>query len=298
MCVRARCKLCADDMILSTKLIVTIVFSVFLVGACQPLPRPFQPIVKAADSMPPELEAKFGLFLAGIDNAPAVFESNFIRILGEELTSRDVVSSRVVANQGSYLLVGEFSETPTDSIHLLWRIVAADGVVIGLFDQVGATDEANLAKLAQDAANRIAMLMKAADPPRAKSRTFTFPTVVLHPVDGAPGDGRISLTSAMRAALGRRSIRVLDDSHDGALVVLGSVKTSIRGDGQLVEVHWSVINEVGRELGSVTQSNVVPVGMLDGSWGEIAHAVADGGAAGVIALLREAHRSRSSVRLD
>lgn len=285
-------------MIFSTKLIIMTVFGVFLVGACQPLPRPFQPIVKAADSIPPELDAKFGLFLAGIDNAPAVFESKFIRILGEELASRDVVSSRIVANQGSYLLVGEFSDTPVDSIHLSWRIVAADGVVIGLFDQAGATDEFNLARLAQDAANRIASLMNVGDSPKAKSRTPAFPAVVLHPVNGAPGDGGISLTSAMRAALGRHSVRVLGDSDDGTLIVLGSVKTSIRDNGELVEVHWSVINEEGHELGSVTQSNVVPVGRLDKSWGEIADAVADGGAAGVIALLREAHRSTLAVRLD
>jgi len=80
------------------------------------------------------------------------------------------------------------------------------------------------------------------------------------------------------------------------LMVLGSVNVSAHEDGQLVEVHWSVINEEGEELGSVTQSNVVPVGTLDGPWGNIAHAVADGGAEGVGVLLREAYRSRPALK--
>ena len=57
-----------------------------------------------------------------------------------------------------------------------------------------------------------------------------------------------------------------------------------------------VADEEGEELGSVTQSNVVPVGALDGPWGNIAHAVADGGAEGVVVLLREAYRSRPALK--
>ena len=195
-------------------------------------------------------------------------------------------------------MVGNFSTEIVDSIHLSWEIVAADGVVIGLFEQVGEVEEIFSAKLAEDAAKRISSLMKTVEPSTARDRILSVPTVALSPVDGAPGDGRISLTSAMRAALGRRSIRVLAHLEEGALLVLGSVHISSRGDGQLVEVHWSVINEKGQELGSVTQSNVVPVGTLDGSWGDLAHAVADGGADGVVALLREAHRWRPALKSD
>ena len=299
MSTESHCELCVADMISAVTKLVTITFcSVCLLGACQPLPRPFQPLVKAVDSTPPNLEIKLGLFLAGIDNAPTGFEANFLQQLSEELTLEGIVSSEAVANQGSYLLVGSFSTEIVDSIHLSWEIVAADGVVIGLFEQVGEVEEIFSAKLAEDAAKRISSLMKTVEPSSARDRILSVPTVALSPVDGAPGDGRISLTSAMRAALGRRSIRVLAHSEEGALLVLGSVHISSRDDGQLVEVHWSVINEKGQELGSVTQSNVVPVGTLDGSWGDLAHAVADGGADGVVALLREAHRWRPALKSD
>ena len=289
--------LCVVNMIiLETKLAVVMFCSVCFLVSCQPLPRPFQPLVKAAESVPPSLEVKLGLFLAGIDNAPTVFETTFLQQLSGELTSKGIVSSEAVANQGSYLLVGNFSTETTDSIHLSWQIVAADGVVIGLFEQVGDVERMASGRLAEDAAQRIASLMNAGELTAVRDRGLSMLGVSLNPVDGAPGDGRISLTSAMRAALGRRSIRVLANSEEGALMVLGSVNVSAHEDGQLVEVHWSVINEEGEELGSVTQSNVVPVGTLDGPWGNIAHAVADGGAEGVGVLLREAYRSRPALK--
>ena len=291
--------LCVVDMIIVATKLATIMFcSVCFLVACQPLPRPFQPLVKAADSTPPNLEVKLGLFLAGIDNAPTVFEENFLQQLSEELTSQGIVSSEAVANQGSYLLVGNFSMAATDSIHLSWQIVAADGVVIGLFEQIGGVEGIASGRLAEDAAQRIASLMNAGELPVARDSGLSLLAILLSPVDGAPGDGRISLTSAMRVALGRRSIRVLANSEEGALMVLGGVNTSAHEDGQLVEVHWSVINEEGQELGSVTQSNVVPLGTLDGSWGDLAHAVADGAADGVVTLLREAYRRRPALKSD
>ena len=102
----------------------------------------------------------------------------------------------------------------------------------------------------------------------------------------------------LQEMVARRSIRVSDNWEDDSLLLLGSVRTSVRAEGQLVRIHWSVINNEGHEIGSVTQSNVVPFGTLDGSWGEIADVVADGGADGVMALLREAHNLSAPTILD
>ena len=152
------------DMTIVALKVVTITFcSMCFLLACQPLPRPFQPLVKTVDSMPPNLEVKLGLFLAGIDDAPKVFEADFLQQLSEELTSQGIVSSKAVANQGSYMLVGEFSMAPLDSIHLSWQIVAADGMVVGLFEQISDVEEMLSGKLAVDAAQRIASLMNAGE---------------------------------------------------------------------------------------------------------------------------------------
>ena len=176
-------------------------------------------------------------------------------------------------------------------------MIAADGEIAGLFDQIeaaapnawrnGASDLALL--IAQRAAPRIDALLRDATPVAA---VLALPRVVVRPVDGAPGDGRLALRRAMERALTRRAVPVVaadatEDAED-ALMVLGSVHVSEAGRDQWVEVRWTVMAPDGVELGVVSQSNTVPPGALDGPWGELAEAVADGGADGVRALLEAA----------
>ena len=116
----------------------------------------------------------------------------------------------------------------------------------------------------------------------------SLPRVVVRPGDGAPGDGRVALRRGLERALTRRAVPVVADGAEDALMVLGSVHVSEAGRGQWVEVRWAVIGPDGAELGVVSQSNTVPPGALDGPWGELAEAVADGGADGVRALLEAA----------
>ena len=103
----------------------------------------------------------------------------------------------------------------------------------------------------------------------------------------------------MRSALVERSVSVLSIEPDvDALLILGSVMVRVDNEGESVEVHWSLIDTEGKELGSVSQNNTVPVGALDGEWGDIAHAIADGGAEGVTMLLREVQDSKLTVGND
>ena len=236
--------------------------------------------------MPPAFDSKLGIFLAGVDNADASFEGELISALVVALTAHGIVASTEVANQGSYLLVGDLSSTADARISLSWQIIAADGNVVGLFEQTAANRETSLVQLAGDAAQRTASLLYAKEPLNVELQ-------VLLAVDGAPGDGRISLTSAMRSALVERSVQVLTTELDvNALLILGSVMIRVDNEGESVEVHWSLIDGEGKELGSVSQNNTVPFGALDGEWGDIAHAIADGGADGVITVLREVQHSK------
>lgn len=111
--------------------------------------------------------------------------------------------------------------------------------------------------------------------------------VVVYRVDGAPGDGAVALQRGMQRALRTRGIPVVGNIADDTYIVLGAVHI----DGGLtpgratVEINWTVIRPDGRRVGSVRQRNSVETGRLDGAWGTIAMAAADGGADGVAALL-------------
>ena len=124
-------------------------------------------------------------------------------------------------------------------------------------------------------------------PPRAPD------AVVVYRVDGAPGDGAVALQRGMRRALRTRGIPVAGNIADDTYIVLGAVH--IDGgptpERETVEIDWTVIRPDGRRVGSVRQRNSVETGRLDGAWGTIATAAADGGADGVASLLE-------AVRID
>ena len=278
------------NIVLKLVAIGLLVSNVFI--ACQPMPRPFQPISKSIQDTPPALDAKIGIFVGGIDNASNFFEENFSRELVKALISQGIVASKDVANQSSYLLIGELISESETSPHLTWRMIAADGNIVGFFEQTGLIAEQNITKLAENTAARINSLFFADKASSEFAKISQLPSVFLPAVDGAPGDGRVSLTSAMRSALIKRAGRIHEDVDDiNTLIVLGSIMVRTQSDGELIEVHWSVINNKGEELGSVDQNNVLPTGSLEGPWGNLAHVIADGGADGILTLLQAIQES-------
>jgi len=76
-----------------------------------------------------------------------------------------------------------------------------------------------------------------------------------------------------------------------AFVLKGRVEMSPPREGkQQVKVRWILAGADGRELGQVSQENAVPAGSLDGSWGDVAYAVATAAAPGIADLLAQARK--------
>ena len=100
---------------------------------------------------------------------------------------------------------------------------------------------------------------------------------------------RTSLTQAMKRALQRGGLAVVD--KDPQYVVAGEVMLAKDQPGQQkVTIIWTVSRAKGGDLGAVDQANLVPAGSLDGPWGPIAGAAAEGGAEGVLAIVRQVKR--------
>jgi hypothetical protein len=75
---------------------------------------------------------------------------------------------------------------------------------------------------------------------------------------------------------------------------VGTVKLDRPQNGrQRVAITWALLEPDGKQLGIVTQENAVPQGSLDGRWGEVANAVAEAAAPGILALIEKAEQVRS-----
>jgi hypothetical protein len=110
--------------------------------------------------------------------------------------------------------------------------------------------------------------------------------VLVAPVSGAPGDGRRSLTTALKKKLYADGIKLANGTTTNVYTVKGIVKlTDASGGKQNIRIDWQVLDPSGRRLGTVSQQNSIPKGSLNGPWGAIADAAAGAAADGIIKLL-------------
>lgn len=267
-----------------------------LPAACEQLPRPFQPTHKPTLALAPG--PRSALIVGPIEGGPPDTAAALGELLAKRLRDRDIAATTRSGNRRRYRLIGQLAARPAPGGRLnlaaRWRLLDPDGGEAGMGEQRNLVDAAGwaaaepstLADVAAVAAARIDRLLAgkgAAEPAMHPPE----PVVVVLPVDGAPGDGRHALADAMRQSLIGRGVALADRAVNGAYLVAGDVRLTDRGNNQqTVAITWTVIRPDGRTLGQVAQANAVPRGRLDLRWKEIAHLAAEGGADGLVELLR------------
>lgn len=111
-------------------------------------------------------------------------------------------------------------------------------------------------------------------------------TVQVRPLRGLPGDGDKSLTNALKRALERAGLKVVDASPEYFVEGAVSVAPGLPGE-DTVTVVWTVKRtKDGSPLGNIDQGGAVPKGRLSGPWGLLARDIAEGGATGLVEVVR------------
>jgi hypothetical protein len=112
------------------------------------------------------------------------------------------------------------------------------------------------------------------------------PAVVLAAVDGAPGDGDLKLSRAMRRALDEVGVLLVPVPDDSTPLLTGAVHLApAAGNKRRVEIVWTLIRPDGSEVGRVGQADDLPQFQAEGDWTVLAQAIADAGAPAVLRLL-------------
>jgi hypothetical protein len=133
------------------------------------------------------------------------------------------------------------------------------------------------------------------DPPPV---VWARPSFLIRPVEGAPGDGNVSLTLAMKAALRKRDLTVTDDPRQAGFVIQGRVEVGPPINGrQQAKIVWAVNTITGEEVGKAVQENAVKAGSLDGPWGRIAEIVSGAAVTGIQELFGVGDKQSSRVDL-
>ena len=261
-----------------------------LLGQCQPVPRPFAPDHKG-DFSAIQIGPRAGMIVSPITGAvDEAVGTKLAAAMARALRQREITASTNPGHRGSHRLQGVAALGPVGLLRLTWRLrtpadvetltVIQDEVVAPAALQQGKV--ALLDWLAGNAADAIDGRLRRQE--RGEGRRIALAPVTLGPLDGVPGRGSGQLARAMRAALARAGVPLSAEPLDDGLILLGSMH--VAPGGGRIEMVWHLIRPDGQELGQVSQANTVPAVELSGDWRELAQAIAQAGAPGVLALLR------------
>lgn len=125
--------------------------------------------------------------------------------------------------------------------------------------------------------------------PKTTASSRSGPVAALvPPVSGAPGDGRTSLTNAVRQRLRAKGIQIASTGGRNVYKINGRVSVSpAGGDKERVKINWTLLSPTGEDVGSVTQQSDVAKGSLNRNWGPAATAAGNAAAAEIIKLLEQ-----------
>lgn len=280
-----------------------------VIAACQPLARPFQPVQKAlAPSQLSALGPRSGIVVVAPTGAGPEVTARLPGRVAAALRERQVPATASARPNRRFALRSEvrtqFGRGDTAEVTVRWTLRDPQGAILAAWDQSlsgeGAAshlaDPLVIDAFAEIAAEELAarigpgVLGPAAAP-------FAGPvSLAITPISGAPGDGNEALTQALAHTLRVRGVDVGAIDQNVAFFVGGGVTISAVPGGERVDIVWWLLRSDGQEVGTVDQSNVLAVGALDGAWEDVAYAIAEGAADGILELLKrpEAAAARSA----
>lgn len=282
-----------------------------LIAACQPLARPFLPESKAlAPSQLSALGPRSGIVVAAPAGANAAVAALLPQRVAAALRERQVPATARADPRRRFALLSDvrtrFVRDDTVEVAVRWTLRDPQGAVLTAWDQSMSADGAAwrladplvIEAFAAVAALELAARIGSGELESAQERRSGPVSLAIAPVFGAPGDGNESLARALADTLRLRGVEVGAIDQNVTFFVSGGVTVSLVAGGERIDIVWGLLRADGQEVGTVDQSNVLAPGALDGAWEDVAYAIAEGAADGILALLKrpEAARARSTAK--
>ena len=263
--------------------------------ACGNLPRPFQPDDKSIENPLLVLGDRAGIIVMPIAGVESDDESHgFADALAKALRERDVNAHTGAGNRASPVLSSFLERKPdAGSVLVLWLSEPGKGDT-GTFEaNVQPQDILRDGPRRKQILGRIAEAVAAHVNPGAIAVPLGTPPVFIARPEGLPEPNGRPLQRALDFALRRAKIEVVEGPGGRALTVTGSIRFQDRPQNMVaLDVSWRVVGADGAELGRLQQQNEVPARILERAWAEIANAIAENAADGIIDIVNRAPRGR------
>lgn len=205
----------------------------------------------------------------------------------------DIPAGPAPFTAGQYQLSGQVMSVPKDDgrglVVLKWALAHTSSGAITEIEQVINTtgfeweygSPTVIEEVSEGAARRVAAEVAGKELAVLTDHTPRH-GVYVEPVAGAPGDGDVSLTRAIAAALTRRGSQLARQPERARYLLKGEVDLSPpEQNQQLIRIVWAVTHPDGSEIGRATQRNAIAAGSLDAKWGPVAGFVANAAVGGI-----------------
>ncbi len=239
--------------------------------------------------------------VAPLQGGPRATAEKLAPAIAEALQKREIPASDRTTSIASYQLDGRLQAMPPAgdkaAIVVLWNLRDPSGKSLGTRaerieasagDWQAGKNEA-VARLAEASAEQIAAMLqdKAPVEAAAQAKDSGETRLLIGGVEGAPGDGGMSLASAITTLLQKQDLAIVSDPQGKADLLLDAAVTVAKptAGAQHVKIVWRVRRKNGGEIGTVAQENDVPAGLLNGAWGDVAYTVALAARDGIMQLI-------------
>lgn len=277
------------------------------VSACGSIPQPFRP----AESSKKHNEFLLapnsaGVVVRGIEGPVGWVGDALTEAMVAALRDRGIAAGSKWSNRLSLQLSGGgyqklHPDRPPELV-MTWTLAGSDGTIREQRETrtTPANDfwEQPTPAMFRDVADRNAEMVLSWIVPTGRDQgpiDLKMPSLSIAPVEGAPGDGDISLGRAVELALKAERLPIVD-TGEGDLAVVSRIEVVPAPDNsEDVSITWILLKADGSEIGRVAQENRIPAGQLNGRWGAIAVAIADGAADGIARLARAYRDARARV---
>jgi hypothetical protein len=259
-------------------------------GACGNLPRPFQPDDKVEGNRLLTLPDRAGVIVLPVAGLPEPIAVELADKLAAALMRENVLATTGEGNRHSYLLEGETTKGPDGVAVAQFELRDPRGaivktVTVPLDRAAQGSGDMDPTAVARSAAPPLAAALQpdAVNPPPPR------PPLKIGRVSGAPRDGDLMLSRALDYALRRTGVKLAEATDKYSFEVRGEVFIVPRGPKlRNVNITWTLFAPDGTQLGQVQQQNDVTPEFLEKAWNEVASAVADGAAEGLLDLIERA----------
>ena len=253
-------------------------------AACTEVPRTFE--TEKLDPNAPLLSvpAALGVVVEPVQGLPEAAGPALAGAMAVALQDAEIPASTEASNTRSFHLASASAAVPgaPGLYDIRWSLRDAAGTELGGETQrlaLAADDMPNAAALAgpmHGVAPKLAALIQESAPEEHKSTRH----LLIHDIDGAPGDGAKSLKRSLIYLLKQNGIPLTEDPQAPDTVAVACAIENKPGTGNLdhIKIHWRILKPDGSEAGVVNQENDVPHALITGQWGDLAMAVASAAA--------------------